>query len=180
MRRIALLLVLLVATVGLTAAPATAAPYCGIRWGSLDKAAGQMVTSPITAVRAGRHACFDRFVVEVRGNAPGYRVHYASSVQDVAAGRTLSLRGRAFLAVDVRAPAYDANGRGTYTPANPAEVVNVSGYRTLRQVAWGGSFEGHTVFGIGVRARLPFRVFRLSGPGSSSRLVIDVAHRWTQ
>jgi hypothetical protein len=29
-----------------------------------------------------------------------------------------------------------------------------------------------------VRARLPFRVFVLRGPGSGSRLVIDVAHRW--
>jgi hypothetical protein len=29
-----------------------------------------------------------------------------------------------------------------------------------------------------VRARLPFRVFSLAGPGAGSRLVIDVAHRW--
>jgi hypothetical protein len=32
--------------------------------------------------------------------------------------------------------------------------------------------------GLGVRARLPFRVFTLDGPGSMSRLVIDVAHHW--
>jgi len=30
-----------------------------------------------------------------------------------------------------------------------------------------------------VRARLPFRVFVLAGPGNGSRLVIDVAHRWS-
>jgi len=29
-----------------------------------------------------------------------------------------------------------------------------------------------------VRARLPFRVLTLDGPGSGSRLVVDVAHYW--
>jgi hypothetical protein len=51
--------------------------------------------------------------------------------------------------------------------------VNVSGYRTFRQVAWAGSFEGQTNIGLGVRARLPFRVFTMPG-----RLVVDVAHLW--
>jgi hypothetical protein len=51
--------------------------------------------------------------------------------------------------------------------------VNVSGYRTFRQVAWAGSFEGVTTVGLGTRARLPFRVFTLPG-----RVVVDVAHRW--
>jgi hypothetical protein len=35
-----------------------------------------------------------------------------------------------------------------------------------------------TKLGLGVRARLPFRVFTLAGPGSGTRLVIDVAHQW--
>ena len=42
-------------------------------------------------------------------------------------------------------------------------VVNVTGFRTFRQVAWGGSFEGSTTLGLGVRARLPFRVTVLDG-----------------
>ena len=54
----------------------------------------------------------------------------------------------------------------------------MSGYRTFRQVAYAGSFEGQTTIGLGVRARLPFRVFTLAGPGSNTRLVIDVAHTW--
>ncbi len=32
--------------------------------------------------------------------------------------------------------------------------------------------------GVGVRARLPFRMFSLAGPGTGSRIVLDVAHRW--
>ena len=57
----------------------------------------------------------------------------------------------------------------------------MGGYDTLRSVVYGGSFEGTTVFGVGVRARLPFRVFTLPGiPGSANgtRVVIDVAHLW--
>lgn len=56
--------------------------------------------------------------------------------------------------------------------------MNVAGYSTFRQVALAGSFEGETTIGLGVRARLPMRVIVLDGPGSGSRLVIDVAHRW--
>ena len=63
-------------------------------------------------------------------------------------------------------------------PANPCELANVAGYQTFRQVAYAGSFEGQTTLGLGVRARLPFRVFILAGPGDGSRLVVDVAHRW--
>ncbi len=54
----------------------------------------------------------------------------------------------------------------------------MSGYRTFRQVRYVESFEAVTVFGLGVRARLPFRVFTLDGPDGGSRLVVDVAHRW--
>lgn len=63
-------------------------------------------------------------------------------------------------------------------PAQPAELVNVSGWRTFRQAALGDSYGGTTTIGLGVRARLPFRVFTLAGPGEHSRLVIDVAHKW--
>ena len=66
----------------------------------------------------------------------------------------------------------------SYQPADRFHAVNVTGFQTFRQVFYGGSFEGVTTAGLGVRARLPFRVFLLAGPGNGSRLVIDVAHRW--
>jgi hypothetical protein len=56
--------------------------------------------------------------------------------------------------------------------------VNVAGWRTFRQVSIDGQFEGFQTVGLGVRARLPFRVFVLAGPNIYSRMVIDVAHRW--
>jgi hypothetical protein len=66
----------------------------------------------------------------------------------------------------------------TYRPADPSRAVAVGGFTTFRQVAFLGTHEAQTQIGLGVRARLPFRVFVLRGPGSGSRLVIDVAHRW--
>lgn len=69
---IRLLLVLAIAFLllpTLVVAPAESArPYCGSWWGSLPKVArGDPVVAPITNVRAGRHACFDRLVVDLSG-----------------------------------------------------------------------------------------------------------------
>jgi len=161
-----------------TASAATvASTSCPRGWGSLPEANSRMVQSPITNVRTGRHACFDRLVVDLRGRAPGYDVRYVRNVYSDGSGFLVPLRGGAKIQIIVRAPAYDAY-RTTYRPANQRELSNVAGYRTFRQVAYGGSFEGQTTIGLGVRARLPFRVFTLAGPGSNSRLVIDVAHSW--
>ena len=159
-----------------TPAAADAAPSCGIGWGSLDKAAGNLSTAPIVNVRAGQHPCYDRLIVDVAGAGVGYRAGYAPAVHTQARGDVLPLRGGAFLGVVVLNSTYDTTtGAPTYVPANRNELVNVTGWRTFRQVAYGGSFEGYTTIGVGLQARLPFRVFTLSGPGAHTRLVIDVA-----
>jgi hypothetical protein len=157
---------------------AAAAPYCGIRWGSTAKAAAPTSAAPLTGVRAGRHPCFDRLVFDLRGPATGFRVRYVDAVTEDPSGRPVPLRGGARLFAVVMAPDHDVAGRATYVPKNRREVVAVTGWTTLRQVAYAGSFEGQTSFGVGVRARLPFRVFTLAGPGNGSRIVVDVAHRW--
>jgi hypothetical protein len=187
----------LVLALALTGAPLVAAasgaeaatPYCGITWGSQDKPLRPVtnaVGSPgagvdaITNVRTGRHACFDRLVIDlgVRGGAQ-YTVRYVGVVVSQGQGATIPLRGGARLEIVVMAPAYDRNtGAPTYHFTNARELRNVAGYPTFRQVAYGGSFEGYTTIGLGVRARLPMRAFVVNGPGGSSRVVIDVAHRW--
>jgi hypothetical protein len=163
-----------------TAAPASAShePYCGIRWGSLAKVDTEMSAAEMVNVRAGRHACFDRLVLDFRGDIEGYRVSYVPSVREDGSGRLVPLRGAADLQIIATAPAHTPQGKPTYQLTNRRELVNVSGWNTFRQVAWAGSFEGQATVGLGVRARLPFRTFTLDGPGASSRLVIDVAHRW--
>ena len=51
------------------------------------------------------------------------------------------------------------------------------GFSTFRSVTNAGSFEGQTTYGLGVRARLPFRVFTIAG--GHGRIVVDVARHWT-
>ncbi|TDE97385.1 hypothetical protein EXU48_04105 [Occultella glacieicola] len=158
---------------------ATAAPYCGIRWGSLPESDATMSShSWLTNVRTGRHACFDRIVFDVHGDIEGYDVRYGTVYTD-GEGRVVPLRGGADLQIVLRVPAYDDFGHERFPLArSESDLVNVGGYPTFRQVAYAGSFEGQTTIGLGVRARLPFRVFILDGPGDLSRLVVDVAHRW--
>jgi hypothetical protein len=165
------------ATTHTSSTTTVASTSCPRGWGSLPEANSRMVQSPVTDVRTGKHACFDRLVVDLRGRAPGYDVRYVRNVYQDGSGFLVPLRGGAKIQIIVRAPAYDAY-RTTYKPANQRELSNVAGYRTFRQVAYAGSFEGQTTIGLGVRARLPFRVYTLAGPGSNTRLVIDVAHTW--
>ncbi|HST71879.1 hypothetical protein [Kocuria sp.] len=157
-----------------------AAPYCGITWGSGAKTRDGEATAPryphVTNVRAGEHRCFDRLVIDLDGKLRGYDVRY-KQFRGIGSGDAIPLRGTD-LVITVNAPAYDADGDATYEFSNGRELVDVSDYRTFRQVAWGGSYEARTSVGLGVRARLPFRVFVLEGPNRGSRLVVDVAHRW--
>lgn len=182
MRKLFSALAALLVALGLGLAVPAAAPttpsYCGLVWGSLAKSNPVMSPGQVVNVRSGRHQCFDRLVIDVNGRAPGYHVAYVPVVTQDGSGFPVWLRGGAFLQVVTRAPAYNQHGQATYWPANRWELVNTSGYQTFRQVAWAGSFEGQTTVGLGVRARLPFRVFTLDGPGAGSRVVVDVAHYW--
>jgi hypothetical protein len=175
----------LLAAVGATACdplpsapPGGLAPDCrDVAWGSGAKAAERMTGAEIVRVRAGAHRCFDRMVVDLDGApAAGWRVRYHAVAQE-GSGTPVPLRGNADLEVVALAPAYDQHGASTFRPPNSTELADVTGYRTFRQLAFAGSFEGQTTFGVGVRTRLPFRVFAVSGP-SGRKLVVDVAHRW--
>ncbi len=181
MKRILALLAAMLMAVGLALlapGPASAASYCGLVWGSLAESNAAMSSASVTNVRTGQHYCFDRMVVDLNGPVAGYTVQYVPTVVQDGSGFPIPLLGGAFIQATVNAPSYDSNYNPTYTPAAKAELSNVSGYQTFRQVAYAGSFEGYTSIGVGVRARLPFRVFTLDGPGAGSRLVIDVAHFW--
>ena len=177
-----LLLVLAAAAVpvlGLVGPATAATPYCGLTWGSTAEAdpgtSGQVA---VTGVRAGQHACFDRLVIDLRGRPlGGFDVRYVPVVHADGSGDPVPVAGGATLQVVVHAPAHDDAGRPTLRVADERAVVPVTGFRTLRQVAWAGSFEGSTSLAVGTRARLPFRAFVLPG-SAGDRLVVDVAHRW--
>ncbi|MGB2568689.1 AMIN-like domain-containing (lipo)protein [Micromonospora citrea] len=162
-------------------AAATGSPYCGITWGSAEKSAGTLSAAPLIEVRAGRHDCFDRVVFEFAGAVGGYSVAYGETWTE---GEGLALSpytaGDELLRVSLRAPAYDDEHVATVPYRVGEHVVNALRSPTLRDVVFGGSFEGYTTFAVGVRARLPFRVFVLVGPGTHSRIVLDIAHQWQQ
>ncbi|QFZ22520.1 AMIN-like domain-containing (lipo)protein [Saccharothrix syringae] len=169
-RKVAALLAAVVAAV--LVAPATAsAAVCETGWGTGPKSAWPTSRGALVDVRAGQHECYDRLVFDFTGVNDGYSVSYVPEVVHEGSGKPVPLRGAGKLQITVDSPAYDEAGNPTYVPANRAELVDVTGYRTFRQVAWAGSFEGQTSVGLGVREVLPFRVFALTG-----RVVVDVAH----
>jgi hypothetical protein len=155
-----------------------AATTCPTHWGSLPKANTFVTTGTLETVRTGRHACFDRVVFDVAGPAPGYGARYVPEVHRPGAGHLLPLRGGAKLEIVLGVRAFDDAGHWAYQPSNSSELTNVTGYRTFRQVAYAGENEGAAWVGLGLRARLPFRIYALPGPGTGSRVVVDVAHTW--
>lgn len=160
-----------------SATPVNAAPYCGITWGSLTKESATSSSQSLTNVRTGRHDCYDRIVFDLKGTqATGYHVSYVSNVVADGSGQVVPVSGGAKLQISVNAPAYNPN---TGAPTYPAQFgqklpgVNLAGYQTFRDAKYAGSFEGRTTVGLGVRAKLPFRVFT-----TANHVVIDVAHYW--
>jgi hypothetical protein len=177
--RLGVVALAIAATVGVAAHPVQGGgTSCAVVWGSLAKVDRDMSQAHLVDIRAGRHGCFDRIVFDLDGPVGGYAVRYRSQVTHIASGEPIALRGGAFLEVIVRVPAHDENGQSTFPRAGRRNVVNVTGFSTFRQAAWAGSQEGLTAIGLGVRARLPFRVLTLDGPGTGSRIVVDVAHHW--
>ena len=122
------------ASVGLTATTASAAPYCGLTWGSLPKETSLSVpsdptiSSAVVNVRSGRHACYDRLVVDVRSGGAAASVAYVSTVFNDPRGDVVHLRGGARLQIVVHSPTSDINtGNSTYSPADPSELTSVTG-----------------------------------------------------
>lgn len=177
--RLSLAVLLACAGAFAVAVPATAAvPACDLSFGSLPKSAAPMNPSPLVAARTGQHPCWDRVVFQIAGSVgAGWDVQYVDTVVADGSGAPLVVPGGARLSVVLHHPAADEQGTPTYRHG-VGPVADVAGYRTLRSVVFGGSFEGYTSFGVGVRARLPFRVFAVAGPGGDTRIVLDVLHSW--
>ncbi|WP_112283234.1 AMIN-like domain-containing (lipo)protein [Prauserella muralis] len=136
-------------------------------------------------VRAGRHACFDRVVFDINGPSPvGFDVRYVPVPTADGSGHPIPVAGGAALQVVVRTPpqGFDEQGHQPgrilartgdhfYTPHQ------LAGWRTLREVRFGGFFEGQCSFAVGVRAKLPMRAFTvLAGRDQVRRVVVDIAH----
>jgi hypothetical protein len=127
----------------------------------------------ITNIKAGKHEGFDRLVVELNTSGAGYNVRYVDNVYTDGKGDLVPLKGGAKLSIVVRAPNHDDNYNLTYQvkPGESLPNVDIAGFNTFQDVKWAGSFEGQSTIGLGVSARSPFNVFKLTNPG---RIVVDV------
>jgi hypothetical protein len=172
MKRLLVVLLALTVALGFVATPTPAsARGCSVTWGSTAKTAGPSTNpgSPVQNVRTGGHPCYDRFVVDLGGPASGFAVRYVNRYRAEGSGDVIRLPGGGKLEIIIRAP---GQGYGA-TVGQKLPGVTVAGYETFRSTRFGGSFEGITSFGLGVRARLPFRVMKVG-----NRVVVDVAHHW--
>ena len=116
----------------------------------------------------GCHATFDRFVVRGRLATPGYDVRYVSKIVADGSGNTITLLGTKRIRVVIRPARGHTSGGTNLLPSTLTPKCS-----NLRQVKKAGDFEGVVSYGLGLRRRTGFRVFRLTAP---TRVVIDVAH----
>ena len=153
-------------------------------WGTGAKDGSPLLSpAPLYLVRVGQHPCYDRVVFDVNGPEPvGYTARYVPVVQADGSGKPVPVAGGAALEVVVRAPILgtDSQGHqpGSRVPAVGEDLVaasRVAGWTSVRQVSYAGSFEGQTTTAIGVRARLPFRIFVTGDPGYR-HIVVDISH----
>ncbi|MFD9249136.1 AMIN-like domain-containing (lipo)protein [Streptomyces bottropensis] len=151
---------------------------CPTGWGSGAKGGPAVGADHLRDIRTGRHACYDRMVFDVPGGGKvTYHAAYVDRLYADPSGQYIPVSGGAILDIRVGAWSWDLEAG---VPTYPGVVgkrlpgVNVSGYSTFRDTRFGGTFEGQTQVGLGVRARLPFRVLQLD-----DRIVVDVAHKWT-
>jgi hypothetical protein len=122
----------------------------------------------VFGIATGCHASFDRFVIRGRFGTPRYDVRYVSKIVQDGSGNTVSLLGTKRIRVLVHnARAHTQSGGSLFSGVRTPLCSN------LRQVKRAGDFEGVVTFGLGLRRRTGFRVFRLTGP---TRIVIDVRH----
>ncbi len=147
---------------------------CATHWGTNPKHRGSAmitVATRVLTVRTGKHGCFDRLVIDLSGGGrPPFSARYVKHIVAEASGKILKVRGHARILIVVRGPA------GRHYHPNAVNLAGVSGFKTFRQVRGAGSFERVTAIGLGVRARLPFRVMEIGSAHSGWRIVIDVAH----
>ncbi|MEU5211696.1 hypothetical protein [Streptomyces sp. NPDC020742] len=163
-----------------TVTPGQAGPAkaCAVNWGSGTKSVTDAGTGPLKNVTTSKGACFDRMVFDLGGvhGKAGYHVGYVDAFHQDGSGERIPVKGGAILQVFVSAPSHDpSTGKQTYPGKAGKSLpgVNIGGYRTFKDTKFGASFEGQTQIGLGVRAKLPFRVQQ-----SGHTLIVDVAHSW--
>ncbi|HUC90272.1 MAG TPA: hypothetical protein VMR45_05715 [Patescibacteria group bacterium] len=146
-------------------------------WGTGIKANNSHSGTQLTGVTAVSWNCYDRVVINLGETAVHYNVRYVNDVTTQGKGDSLSLSGGAKLAIDIDAASYstDSVPWQTVYPATVGQTlpgVNLNGYASLKDAKWGGSFEGQSTIGLGIKSKLSFRVVT-----DGNQMYIDIAHK---
>ena len=156
----------------------TAAP-CTFSGGTeAARGGGEAPTRLLTDVRVGVHECYERVTFELKpqqGEAAGpvgWKARYEPGpITEDGSGRTVSIKGAAFLVVTMTAAGADLSQEGapaTYT--GPASL-EAAGATRIQQVRRTGDFEAVLTWVIGLDRQRPFRVTTQENP---ARVVVDV------
>ena len=134
-------------------------------------------TRLLTDVRVGAHGCYDRVTFEFKpqaGEATGPVAWHAAyeepPITEDGSGRTVAVKGAAFLVVRFSAAGADLSQEGapeTYTGPASLESADATRIRQARRI---GDFEGVLTWVIGLDRRRPFSVTSQDNP---SRIVVD-------
>jgi hypothetical protein len=129
-------------------------------------------TALLTAVRAARHAGYDRIVFAFRNHVPGYDVRYVDRpVVADGSGATVPVAGGAVLRIRME-PALDADLSQEGAPATYTGPTRFSpSTAVVAELVRTGGFEAVLTWVAGLDEKRPFRVARLEAP---PRLVLDV------
>ncbi|QYC38654.1 hypothetical protein Nocox_05135 [Nonomuraea coxensis DSM 45129] len=136
----------------------------------VDVDRGGMDPAVVTSVRYAAHDTYDRVVIDLDGDVPGYNVKWVDEFVQDGSGRPIDVRGGAYLQVTLfPAHAHDENGVPTWKggPVYPADLGN------LTDVVRTGDFEGRVGVGLVLARQAAFQIQEQGGP---NRLVLDVAH----
>ena len=156
---VAIVLCLALATSAFGLPPFTTAP---------KTASGSGGQAELYRIDVGCHTSYDRFVIRARSGTPRYDVRYVARIVSDGSGDTVSLQGTKRLRVTLHNARAHTQSGGVLLPSVKTPLCP-----NLRQLKLAGDFEGVVTFGLGLRRKTGFRVFRLTGP---TRIVVDVAH----
>jgi len=127
----------------------------------------------VKVARVALQSGYDRVVIELGGKVagqPGWRVSYVTKPTSDGSGAPVAVKGAFYLHVAITGVGYPAD---TGVPEPTTRRISPTDTKVVREVVLDGVFEGVYTAYVGLSAKKPFRVFRLSNP---ARVVIDVRH----
>ncbi|WP_436763739.1 AMIN-like domain-containing (lipo)protein [Streptosporangium sp. V21-05] len=143
-------------------------PPTSTREVKVDRAVDTQPT--VTGARFGKHKGFDRVVIDIKGDLPGYTARWVPKLVQDGSGDQVDVKGGAYLQLTITpAVAHTEAGKPTWTggPIFQTKLGNV------QNVVRTGDFEGVVSVGVVLDRKAPFRVLEQRNP---YRLVVDIAH----